>query len=298
MPGTGPQARGAQPIPARAGIGLRAVHHDEFLATRPRVPWVEVHSENFFADGGRQVAVLEAVRRDYGVSLHGVGLSLGSTDPLDAGHLRRLRRLVDRTEPALVSEHAAWGSVQGRFFNDLLPLPLTAEALDHLVSRVVAVQDYLRRPILVENVSSYLRVGDDEMSEWDFMTGLARRSGCQLLLDVNNVYVSSRNHGFDPHEYLAAVPVELVAEMHLAGHSVVANGSEELLVDTHDAPVTPAVWQLYAAAVERFGRVPTLLEWDARLPPLDELVAEARKADAWLQAPAASADLVPDARVA
>lgn len=281
---------GARPVPARAGIGLRAVHHDEFLATRPGVPWVEVHSENFFADGGRQLAVLDAVRRDYGVSLHGVGLSLGSTDPLDAGHLQRLKRLVDRIEPALVSEHAAWGSVQGKFFNDLLPLPLTTEALDHLVSRVVEVQDRLRRQILVENVSSYLRLGADEMPEWTFMSDLASRSGCQILLDVNNIYVSSRNHGFDPLDYLAAVPVEQVAEMHLAGHSVVANGSEELLVDTHDAPVTPAVWALYATAIERFGQVPTLLEWDARLPPLADLVAEARKADAWLR--------VPDARVA
>ncbi len=287
---TGASAAVTQPVPARAGIGLRAVHHDEFLATRPAVPWVEVHSENFFADGGRKLEVLDAVRRDYGVSLHGVGLSLGSTDPLDPAHLKQLRRLVERVGPALVSEHAAWGSVQGRYLNDLLPLPFTAEALDHLVGRVAAVQDYLRREILVENVSSYLRLGAGEMPEWVFMTELARRSGCRLLLDVNNIYVNSRNHGFDAGDYLAAVPVELVAEMHLAGYSVVANGAEELLVDTHDAPVTADVWQLYATAIARFGRVPTLLEWDARLPPLVELVAEARKADAWLQ--------VPDARVA
>jgi uncharacterized protein (UPF0276 family) len=219
----------SRPIPARAGIGLRAPHHDEFLAARPAVPWVEVHSENFFADGGRQIAVLESVRRDYGVSLHGVGLSLGSSDALDRAHLARLKRLVDRIEPALVSEHVSWSSVDGLFLNDLLPLPATREALDHMVARIGEVQDALGRRILVENVSSYLGIGGEEMTEWEFLAELARRAGCGVLLDVNNVWVSARNHGFDPHEYLAAMDASVVAEIHLAGHSIVDDGAGELL---------------------------------------------------------------------
>jgi hypothetical protein len=217
------------------------------------------------------------------VSLHGVGLSLGSTDPLNREHLRHLKRLVDRVEPALVSEHVSWGSVAGEFLNDLLPLPATAEALQHMVDRVAGVQDYLGRQILVENVSSYVEIGAAEMTEWDFLTRLSERAGCLILLDVNNIYVSGRNHGFDPLEYLNAIPVSRVAEMHLAGHSVVSNGAEDLLIDTHDAPVAAAVWDLYAAAVSRFGSVATLLEWDSRLPSLPELVAEAHKADARMQ---------------
>lgn len=284
MPPERPTESRSRPIPARAGIGLRAPHHREFLERQPTIPWVEVHSENFFAEGGRKLEVIDAVRRDYGVSLHGVGLSLGSTDPLDEEHLRSLERLVARVEPALVSEHVSWGSVGGIFLNDLLPLPLTVEALDHTARRVMQVQERLGRQILVENVSSYLQPGEPEMHEWEFMTQLARRAGCLMLLDVNNVYVSARNHGFDALEYLQGIPPELVAEMHLAGHSVVHDGTAELLVDTHDAPVVPAVWSLYDTAVRRFGEVPTLLEWDARLPPLAELVAEARKADVYMEA--------------
>ncbi|MCC7489721.1 MAG: DUF692 domain-containing protein [Gammaproteobacteria bacterium] len=275
-----PAAEGrSRPIPATAGIGLRAAHHADFLATRPAIPWVEVHSENFFADGGRQLQVLDAVRRDYGLSLHGVGLSLGSTDPLDPEHLRRLARLVRRVEPALVSEHVAWGSVEGTFLNDLLPMPCTNEALAHLVSRIGQVQDALGRRILVENVSSYLRLAGSEMTEWEFLVALARRAGCLLLLDVNNIFVNAANHGFDPLVYLEAIPPELVAEFHIAGHSVVEAEGETLLVDTHDAPVTAAVWQLLGAALTRIGRRPVLLERDARLPPLPELLAEARLAD-------------------
>lgn len=270
---------GSRPIPAQAGIGLRAPHHDEFLERLPDVPWVEVHSENFFADGGRQLEVIDAVRRDYAVSLHGVGLSLGSADALDAEHLRRLRRLVERVQPALVSEHACWCGVGGIHLNDLLPLPGTSESLAHLVSRVGEVQDWLGRQILVENVSSYLRFAGDEMPEWEFIAALARRSGCGILLDVNNIYVSAVNHGFDAHAYLAAIPVESVGEIHVAGHSIAQDGRDTLLVDTHDGPVIEPVWALYRAALHRFGRRPTLLEWDAELPALDVLIAEARKAD-------------------
>lgn len=274
----------SRPIPASAGIGLRAAHHADFLEARPDIPWVEVHSENFFADGGRQLQLLDTIRHDYGLSLHGVGLSLGSTDPLDGEHLRRLARLVRRVEPALVSEHVAWGSVAGTFLNDLLPMPCTSEALAQLVSRVGQVQDLLGRQILVENVSSYLQFAGNEMTDWEFLVALARRAGCLLLLDVNNIFVNASNHGFDPLAYLDAIPPELVAEYHIAGHSVVAAAGETLLVDTHDAPVAAAVWQLFAAALLRIGRRPVLLERDARLPPLAALIAEARLADRLMEA--------------
>jgi uncharacterized protein len=266
----------SRPIPAQAGIGLRSPHHAEFLARRPPVPWVEVHSENFFADGGRQLEVLDAVRRDYGVSLHGVGLSLGATDPLDPEHLRRLRRLVQRVEPALVSEHVCWSSADGIFLNDLLPLPYTHVALRHVAARISEVQEVLGRQILIENVSSYLEFAGAEMTEWDFLAQLARRAGCGILLDVNNIYVSAENHGFPAHHYLRGIPAELVGEVHLAGHTAV----DGILIDTHSAPVTDAVWTLYRDAVRLLGSVPTLIEWDADLPTLDRLVAEAHTADA------------------
>jgi len=269
-------ATASRPVPAQAGIGLRSAHHDEFLARRPGVPWVEVHSENFFADGGRQLAVLDAVRRDYGLSLHGVGLSLGGTDPLDPDHLGRLKRLVGRTEPALVSEHLCWSSADGLFLNDLLPLPCTEAALRHTVARVGAVQEHLGRRILVENVSSYLQFGGAEMTEWEFLAQLARRAGCGILLDVNNIHVSAVNHGFAAADYLRAIPAELVGEVHLAGHTV----ADDILIDTHSAPVSDEVWELYRDALRLLGPVPTLIEWDADLPALDRLLVEARTADA------------------
>ncbi len=265
----------SRPVPAQAGIGLRSPHHDEFLRCRPAVSWVEVHSENFFADGGRQLQVLDAVRRDYGVSLHGVGLSLGGTDPLDPEHLRRLRRLVQRVDPALVSEHVCWSSADGVFLNDLLPLPYTEAALRHVAARVGAVQEYLGRPILVENVSSYLEFEGAEMTEWDFVGQLARRAGCGILLDVNNIYVSAENHAFPAQNYLRGIPAELVGEVHLAGHTAV----DGILIDTHSAPVTDAVWALYREALRLLGPKPTLIEWDADLPSLERLVAEAATAD-------------------
>lgn len=274
------KADAAQPIPAQAGIGLRAPHHRDFLEQRPDIPWVEVHSENFFAEGGRQIEVLDAVRRDYGISLHGVGLSIGSADPLCRKHLHSLKRLAERIQPALVSEHLSWSSVDGVFGNDLLPMPHTTEALMHFSAHVSQVQDFLQRQILIENVSSYLRFPDDTLTEWQFITELARHSGCGILLDVNNVYVSARNHGFDADAFITAIPVALIQEIHLAGHTVVTDDSGELLIDTHDAPVSDPVWNLYQRTISRTGPLPTLIEWDSKLPSLDRLIDEARRADA------------------
>ena len=273
----------AESMPARAGIGLRAQHHDALLHDRPNVGWLEAHSENYFADGGAQIEYLLGLRRLYPLSLHGVGLSLGSVDPLNQDHLWRLKRLVHLAEPSLVSEHLSWGAVDGTYLNDLLPLPYTEEALQHVIARVVEVQDYLGRQILIENVSSYLQFASAQMTEWEFLQTLADRSGCGLLLDVNNVYVSSRNHGFDAHQYVAHIDPRHVREIHLAGHTVNRRGDFSILIDTHSCPVSDAVWELYAYTIERLGRVPTLIEWDTDIPALPVLVAEAQRADHFLE---------------
>jgi uncharacterized protein len=278
-PPTGERAPAPPTLPARAGIGLRAQHHSEIIATMPEVAWFEAHSENYFARGGSQREVLSRVRGRYPLSLHGVGLSLGSTDPLDRAHLDEVARLVRDFNPALVSEHLSWSSVGGRFMNDLLPLPWTEEALRHMTSRVSAVQAHLGRQILIENVSSYLQFSCSQMREWEFLTALAQESGCGILLDVNNIYVSARNHGFDPHVYLQLVPRTAVREIHLAGHSVNRVDGHEILIDTHSTHVCGEVWDLYRAAVQRFGDVPTLIEWDTDIPTLDVLIEEARLAD-------------------
>jgi len=276
----------AASIPVRAGIGLRAPHHHEILAAAPAVGWLEAHSENYFADGGPAIAALERARERYPVSLHGVGLSLGSTDLLDVEHLRKLKALIARVEPGLVSEHLSWSSVNGRFLNDLLPLPYTEEALRHVCARVCEVQEHLNRQILVENISSYYLFAHSTIPEWEFVAAVAQRTGCGLLLDVNNIFVSATNHQFDPSQYLQAIPVQAVGEIHLAGHE--SNG--ELLVDTHSRPVCDAVWALYRHAIRRIGEVPTLIEWDNDLPELSVLVAEAHKADViWREARALAA---------
>ena len=267
----------------RAGIGLRAVHHEEVIARSPAVGWFEAHSENYFARFGSPRRVLEQVRANYPLSLHGVGLSIGSTDPLDADHLAQIVQLTQQLEPMLVSEHLSWGSAGGRFTNDLLPLPYTEEALRHMVSRVGQVQDALGRQMLIENVSSYLQFEHSSIDEWDFLAQLTRQSGCGLLLDVNNVYVSAMNHGFDALRFLDGIPRGSVQEIHLAGHSIHTVGGHEIRIDTHSSPVCDDVWTLYAAALDRFGAVPTLIEWDSDIPSLDVLVAEARKADRALE---------------
>ena len=282
----------ARPLPASprpalalpAGIGLRAEHHAEFLAMQPDVGFIEVHAENYFGRGGRPLELLQRARRDHALSLHGVGLSIGSTDPLSARHLDRLAALVERLEPAFVSEHLCWTSHGGVHAHDLLPLPLTEEALVHVAARVQQVQERLGRVVLVENVSSYFEYAHSTIPEWTFLAEVARRSGCGVLLDVNNVFVSACNHGFDAAAYLRGVPRGVVHEIHLAGHVRREHGGAEILIDTHSEPVADAVWTLYADALARFGAVPTLIEWDSDLPALPALVAEARKADALLAA--------------
>jgi hypothetical protein len=256
-------------------MGLRSGHYRSLIERRPDIAWLEVHSENFFGDGGQPLYYLARARELYPVSLHGVGLSLGSCDPIDRRHLERLRTLVNQVDPMLVSEHVCWSSVGGRFLNDLLPLPYTEEALAHVAHRVAAVQDYLGREILVENISSYLRYRHDSIPEWEFLCELSARSGCGLLLDVNNVYVSAQNHGFDPLTFIDAVPAERVREIHLAGFEE----EDGLLIDTHSRPVHDAVWDLFHYTIRRIGPRPTLIEWDADLPPLDTLVAQARRAE-------------------
>jgi len=272
------------PIPhsigAHAGVGLRAPHVRQVLVERPHIAWLEVHSENYYADGGTALAALDRIRAAYPLSLHGVGMSLGSTDPIDATHLAKLRRLIDRCEPALVSEHLCWSGAGGRHLNDLLPLPYTEEALAHVCRRVAQVQDFLGRELAVENVSSYLAFADATIPEWEFVAAVARRTGCKLLVDVNNIYVNATNHGFDADTYLAAMPVEAIAEIHLAGFEDIGS----CLIDTHGAPVAPDVWSLYARAIDRYGPRPTLIEWDVDIPPLDTLLAEAAKAQSVLDA--------------
>ncbi|MET0682145.1 MAG: DUF692 domain-containing protein [Casimicrobiaceae bacterium] len=265
-------------LPAAAGIGLRSPHLARVQAERPPVAWFEVHSENYFAEGGPALIALDRIRAEYPLSLHGVGLSLGSTDPLARPHLDKLAKLIARVEPALVSEHLCWSGVAGRHFNDLLPLPFTGEALAHACSRVEEVQDYLGREIAVENVSAYFAFDDSTMPEWEFVALVVRRTGCKLLLDVNNVYVNAVNHGFDADTYLAAMPPDAIAEIHLAGF----DATGPCLIDTHGARVAPDVWALYRRTIARIGPRPTLIEWDVDIPEFSVLEAEAATAAAIL----------------
>lgn len=256
------------------GVGLRPKHYGRFLAERPAVDWVEAISENFMGQGGRALHVLEKVRRDRPVVLHGVSLGIGSIEPLDDNYLREWKALIERIEPALVSDHLCWGRHGGRYVHDLLPLPFTEEALNHVVERTRRVQDFLGRQILLENVSSYLTYPESTMTEWAFLSRIAEQADCGILLDLNNIYVSARNHGFDPDAYLYGVPVERVAQYHLAGHF----DRGDLLLDTHEGRVCDDVWDLYRKAVRQFGEVPTLIEWDTAVPELEELLAESEKA--------------------
>ena len=258
------------------GIGLRQPHYREVFERLPELAFLEVHSENFFLAGGASMHALERARAAYPISLHGVGLSLGSADRLADEHLAKLQRLVERVEPALVSEHLCWGGVGGVHFNDLLPLPYTEATLALLADRVDRVQTTLGRRILLENLSAYVEFRDSEMTETAFLAELARRTGCGLLLDVNNLYVNAVNFGFDPARRLAELDGATIGQIHLAGHAVV----DDCLVDTHGSLVGDPVWLLYAEACRRFGPKPTLVEWDTDLPALDVLLAEAARAGA------------------
>jgi hypothetical protein len=260
------------------GLGLRPPHYAHILEHRPNANWFEALTENYLGLhdrwGGKPLQVLEAMRRDYPLTLHGVSLSIGSTDPLDTAYLARVRELAARVEPLWISDHLCWTGVAGESLHDLLPLPYTEEAITHVSERMQRVQDALGRRILLENVSSYLTFAHSHLQEWEFVTAVAERADCGILLDVNNIYVSALNHGFDPQAYLAGIPSARVGEMHLAGHS----RRGDLLVDTHDGPVCPEVWELYRQAVLRFGCLPTLIEWDANIPDFAVLAAEADRA--------------------
>lgn len=265
------KARPAFAMPSLGfGLGLRTEHYEAVLRDRPRVDWFEVISENYLVPGGKPLHYLDRVRASYPLAMHGVSLNIGSTDALDRDYLRQLAALAARIEPAWISDHLCWTGVDGLNLHDLMPLPYTEETLDHVARRIRTVQDILGQRILIENVSSYLSYPASAMSEWAFLAALAAEADCDLLLDVNNVYVSGCNHGFDPLEYLAALPAHRVRQIHLAGHR--SYGTH--LIDTHDAPVAPAVWDLYKAARTRFGDVATMIERDDAIPELAALVAE------------------------
>jgi uncharacterized protein (UPF0276 family) len=258
------------------GLGLRPRHYQAILRGRPRLDWFEALSENYLVPGGRPLDYLARIRTRYPVVLHGVSLSIGSTDSLDRGYLKALKALAARIEPAWISDHLCWTGVGGKNLHDLMPLPYTEEALRHVARRVRAVQDFLGRRIVLENVSSYVEYRASAMSEWQFLAALCAEADCDLLLDVNNVYVSAFNHGFDALEFLDALPAARVRQIHLAGH----DNCGDLIIDTHDAKVIGPVWDLYREALRRFGPVPTMIERDARIPPLGVLLREVRQARA------------------
>lgn len=255
------------------GLGLRAQHYAEILETNPAVDWFEVISENYMVPGGQPLRMLDRIRERYPVVMHGVSLSIASTAPPDLDYLRELKALARRVEPRWISDHLCWTGVHGKNLHDLLPIPYTREALDHIAARVHLVQEALGRPLTLENVSTYVEFAESEMTEWEFLSELTQRTGCWLLFDVNNVYVSAFNHGFDAHEFLRGIPADRVVQFHLAGHSHMGTH----IVDTHDAPVCEDVWDLYRAALRRFGPVSTMIERDDNIPPLDELMVEVER---------------------
>ena len=252
------------------GLGLRKEHYETVLAERPNVDWFEIISENYMVDGGKPLDYLCRIREHYPMVMHGVSMSIGSTEPLDFEYLKRLKALIKQVEPAWFSDHLCWTGVSGLNLHDLMPLPYTEEAIQHVVDRVSQVQDYMGRQMLLENVSSYVSYSDSNMSEWEFLREVAERADCLILLDINNIYVSAYNHNFDPYTYLHAMPAERVYQFHLAGHTHENN----LIIDTHDHPIADPVFELYAAAVQQLGRVSTMIERDDHIPPLPELLAE------------------------
>ena len=262
MPSNSPPLKGF-------GLGLRRPHHAAFIEGAVLVDFVEVISENFMVDGGRPLDTLDKVRQHYPVAMHGVSMSIGRVDRLDDDYLARLKQLADRIEPAVVSDHLCWTGIDGHNTHDLLPLPYTEEALDVVCRNIDQAQEALGRTMLFENPSSYVTFPESALSEWDFLAEMARRTGCGLLLDINNIYVSARNHGFEADDFLAGIPAEHVQQIHLAGHT-----PGEILIDTHDRQVCADVWALYGRAVARFGHIATMIERDDNIPPLSELLAE------------------------
>jgi uncharacterized protein (UPF0276 family) len=267
------------------GIGLRIPHYNHIFEKKPVVDWFEIISENFMVEGGRPLQVLDQILERYRVVQHGVSMYFGSAEPLNREHLRRLKKLVRRTNTPWLTDHLCWGSVDGRYSHDLLPMPYTFEAAKRTAQKVREARDFLEVPICVENVSSYAEYHVSEMTEWQFLNEVVEAADCGILLDVNNIYVSSRNHDFDPFEYLRSVPGERVAQIHIAGHS----NYEKYILDTHDHPVIDPVWQLYAKAIEQFGPTATLLEWDDHIPSFDEVHREALKAKKYIPATSAVA---------
>jgi uncharacterized protein (UPF0276 family) len=261
-------------------IGLRAPHYVHILNEKPKFRWFEAVSENYIGidekSGGRPLKILKQIRKDYEVVLHGVSMSIGSVDPLDLKYLNRLKSLFEQIEPAWVSDHLCWTGVEGENLHDLLPLPYTDEALSHLSAKIQAVQEYLKRPMLFENVSSYVEFSHSHMSEWEFLNEVSKRTGCGILLDINNIYVNSRNHSFDPRHFVDGIDSERVGQLHLAGHSDLGTH----LIDTHDHPVCEEVWELFGYACRKFGAIPTLLEWDANIPDFSVLESECAHANA------------------
>lgn len=252
------------------GLGLRTDHYEEIVQKKPAVDWFEILTENYLVPGGKPLYYLDKIRENYPLVMHGVSLSIGSTDPLDKAYLKQLKSLAERIEPKWISDHLCWTGVKGLNMHDLLPLPYTEGALKHIVNRVQEIQDYLGRPILLENVSTYLTYIQSEMTEWEFITEIARRSDCYLLLDVNNIYVSSVNHEFNPLDYINSIDPERVVQIHLAGHSNQGN----YIIDTHDAPIIQPVWDLYGQTIRRLGPVSTMIERDDNIPPLADLLTE------------------------
>ena len=252
------------------GLGLRATHYEAILETKPALDWFEIISENYMVPGGRPLANLTRIRNDYPMAMHGVSLSIGSSDPINVEYLRDLKLLADRIEPSIISDHLCWTGIAGKNLHDLMPLPYTEAAVTQVADRVCQVQDFLGRQILLENVSSYVTFTQSEMSEWEFLRAIAEKADCHILLDINNIFVSAFNHGFEPVAYLEGIPVGRVRQFHLAGHE----NRGDIIIDTHDAPVIDPVWDLYAKACERFGPISTMIERDDHIPPIGELLVE------------------------
>lgn len=261
------------------GIGLRVAHYENLINEKPVVDWLEIISENYMADAGRPLAMLEQILERYKVVQHGVSLYLGSTDPLNQEYLKKLKKLTKLTKTPFLSDHLCWGSIDGTYSHDLLPIPYTFEAVLHTAGRIRAVQDYLELPLCIENVSSYAEFHASQMTEWQFLTEVSERADCGILLDVNNIYVSAHNHGFNPYDYLRNIPLYRVAQIHVAGHTQY----EKYILDTHEGPVKDEVWELYGEAIKLIGVTNTLLEWDSNIPAFEIVHAEALKANKFMQ---------------